>query len=75
MAKSRTKKGTLFGKPRSEVIKHPGAERNAAKKAGMSTRAFMEKNKNAPGKEGKRARLGLALEKMHHGKKRSKKSK
>lgn len=74
MAKSRKKKGTLFGKPRNEVVKHPGAEKAAAKKAGMSTQAFAEKNKHASGKAGKRARLALAFAKMR-GKKRSKKSK
>lgn len=47
------------------AIKHPGAERKAAKKAGMSTHAYMEKEKHAPGKAGSRARLGLRLEAMH----------
>ncbi|MDE2098163.1 MAG: hypothetical protein KGL39_12990 [Patescibacteria group bacterium] len=64
------KKGTLFGKPKSKVIKHPGAEKKAAKKAGMSTHAYMEKEKNAAGKAGKRARLGLALSKMSKKRKR-----
>ena len=32
--------GTLFGKPRSEVVKHPGAFSSAAKKAGMSTSKY-----------------------------------
>lgn len=72
-AKPRKKKGTLFGKPRNQVVKHPGAEKAAAKKAGMSTHAFAEKNKNASGKAGKRARLALTFEKMR-GKKRAKKS-
>lgn len=49
-----------------KAIKHPGAEKKAAKRAGMSTHAFMEKNKNKPGKAGNRARLGLRLEGMHH---------
>lgn len=48
------------------AIKHPGAEKRAAKKAGMSTHAYMEAHKNSPGTAGKRARLGLALSKMHH---------
>lgn len=30
------KKGTLFGKPRSSVIRHPGALTEAAKRAGRS---------------------------------------
>ena len=33
-------KGTLFGKPRSSVIKHPGAFTRKAKAAGKSTSAF-----------------------------------
>lgn len=51
----------------SKAIKHPGAERDAAKRAGMSTHAFMEKHKGDSGKSGKsgaRARLGLRLEAM-----------
>lgn len=46
------------------AIKHPGAEKEAAKRAGMSTHEYMEKHKNSPGTAGKRARLGLALSKM-----------
>lgn len=34
------KKGTLFGKPREEVIKHPGAFSETAEKAGKSTAAY-----------------------------------
>lgn len=47
------------------AISHPGAERKAAAKAGMSTKDYMEKHKNSPGTAGKRARLGLTLEGMH----------
>lgn len=46
------------------AIKHPGAEKKAAKKAGMSTQAYMRKHKGDSGTAGKRARLGLALSKM-----------
>ena len=46
------------------AIKHPGAEKKAAAKAGMSTHAYMDEHKNSPGTAGKRARLGLALSKM-----------
>jgi hypothetical protein len=46
------------------AIKHPGAEKKAAAKAGMSTHAYMEKNKGAGGTAGKRARLGLMLSGM-----------
>lgn len=37
------KKGTLFGKPRGSVIKHPGAFKAKAKSAGMSTSAYASK--------------------------------
>lgn len=47
------------------AIKHPGAERRAAEKAGESTHQYMEEHKDAPGKAGARARLGLRLEGMH----------
>lgn len=36
-------KGTLFGKPRSEVVKRPGAFSEKAHKAGMSTGAYANK--------------------------------
>jgi hypothetical protein len=46
------------------AIKHPGAEKKAAKRAGESTHQYMVEHKNSPGTAGKRARLGLALSKM-----------
>jgi hypothetical protein len=46
------------------AIKHPGAEKRAAAKAGISTHAFMEKHKGDSGKSGARARLGLRLSAM-----------
>jgi hypothetical protein len=46
------------------AIKHPGAEKRAAAKAGESTHAYMEEHKNSPGTAGKRARLGLLLSKL-----------
>jgi hypothetical protein len=46
------------------AIKHPGAEKKAAARAGMSTHAYMEKHKNDSGTAGKRARLGLTLSRM-----------
>ncbi len=49
----------------SGAIKHPGREKAAAKKAGMSTHAYMEKHKDDKGSEGSAARLGLRLEGMH----------
>lgn len=47
------------------AIKHPGAEKRAAAKAGESTHEYMEAHKNDSGTAGKRARLGLTLSKMH----------
>lgn len=46
------------------AIKHPGAEKAAAKRAGMSTHEYMEKHKHDSGKAGARARLGLRLSAM-----------
>jgi hypothetical protein len=46
------------------AIKHPGAEKKAAARAGMSTHSYMEKHKNDGGTSGKRARLGLTLSRM-----------
>ncbi len=37
---SNGQKGTLFGKPRGEVIKHPGAFSAKAKAHGMTTHQF-----------------------------------
>lgn len=48
-----------------KAIKHPGAEKEAAARAGMTTHAYMEKHKHDPGKAGDRARLGLRLEEMY----------
>lgn len=49
-----------------KAIKHPGAEKAAAKKDGMSTHAYMEAHKHDSGTAGKRARLGLTLSKLSH---------
>jgi hypothetical protein len=56
-----------------KAIKHPGAEKKAAAKAGMSTHAYMEKHKGDSGTAGRRARLGLTLSRMVHAKKALKK--
>lgn len=56
--------GTLFGKARSEVIKHPGAFSAKAKHAHMSTQAYAEKEKNAGGTLGRQANLALTFRKM-----------
>lgn len=63
------KKGTLFGKPRSSVIKHPGSFKRFAEKHGESTHAAAEKEKSASGTLGHRARLALAFETMRKQKK------
>lgn len=57
-----------------KAIKHPGAEKRAAKKAGESTHEYMESHKDSSGKSGARARLGLRLEGMHHTKSKALKS-
>ena len=46
------------------AIKHPGAEKRAAAKAGKTTHEYMEEHKHDSGKAGARARLGLTLSKM-----------
>lgn len=51
------------------AVKHPGVFKASAKKAGMSTAAYAEKEKNAPGKTGKRARLALTFERQARQKK------
>lgn len=43
-----------------------GQFREKAQKAGMSTRAYAEKEKHAPGKLGEEARLAGILMGMHH---------
>ena len=55
---------TLFGKPKSQVVKHPGAFRKAAEAHGKSTQEYAEEEKGAPGTLGKRARLALTFSKM-----------
>ena len=60
-------KGTLFGKPKGEVVKHPGVFRKAAQAAGKSTQEYAEEEKHAPGKLGRRARLALTFSKMRNG--------
>ena len=66
---SHYKKGTLFGKPRSEVVKHPGSFSAAAHKAGKSTGEYAREKKHAGGTVGRRARLALVFAKMRAKKK------
>ena len=46
------------------AIKHPGAEKQAAAKAGMSTHSYAEAHQHDSGTSGKRARLALTLGRM-----------
>lgn len=55
----------------AKAIKHPGREKAAAKKAGVSTHTYMEEHQHDKGSAGAAARLGLRLENMHHSKKKS----
>jgi hypothetical protein len=50
---------TLFGKPRNQVIKHPGALKRAADKSGRSTSAEAEAESHSSSKK-IRARGNLA---------------
>jgi hypothetical protein len=50
---------TLFGKPRNQVIKHPGALKRAAERAGRSTSDEAEKESHSSNKK-IRARGNLA---------------
>lgn len=62
-------KGTLFGKPRDEVVKKPGALRAELHvKAGQKIpEGKLEKAAHAGGKLGKRARLAETFSKMRKG--------
>ena len=57
-------KGGSAGKWIQKAISHPGAEKKAAKRAGVSTHEYMEEHKHDSGKAGARARLGLRLSAM-----------
>lgn len=48
------------------AIKRPGAFKAKAEKAGMSTAAYAAKEKSAPGRLGKQARLATTLMGMNH---------
>ena len=53
-------KKVAIGK-KSFVIKHPGAFKAAAKKAGKSTREYAQEKKGAPGHLGRMARSAMGL--------------
>lgn len=73
MAKKKGKKGTLFGRPRSEVVKRPGAFGKKAKAAGMSTEAYANKvtkpGSKADSRTKKQAGLAKAFKTMRAKKK------
>jgi len=50
----------------AKAIRSPGALTRSAKAAGQSPMAFAEAHKGDKGTTGKRARLALTLQKMHH---------
>lgn len=60
--KSSSSKGTLFGKPKSQVVKHPGAFTRKAKSAGESTGDFARTVKSSPGKYSSQTRKQAALD-------------
>jgi hypothetical protein len=53
------KKGKLFGKPKGQVVKRPGALTAKAKAAGESTGQYAQEHKHAAGRTGKQARLAI----------------
>lgn len=57
---------TLFGKPKSQVIKHPGALTRAAKRAGMSNSEYEKKHKHDSGVSGERSRLAITMKGWQH---------
>ncbi len=59
--------GGSAGKWISGAIKHKGALRTAAHRAGESTKEFARAHQHSPGVLGKRARLAITLSKFHHG--------
>lgn len=60
--------GKLFGKPRNQVVKRPGAFKAKAKKAGMSTDAYakkvLAKGSKASSRTKKQAALAKAFKTM-----------
>ena len=56
--------GTLFGKPRGDVVKHPGVFKAKAEAAGKSTSEFAKEHEHSKGKLGKQARLAETFASM-----------
>jgi len=63
------KKGNLFGKPSGEVVKHPGAVKEAAARHGKSTLEEAKSEASSPNKSiASRGRLALRfMGKAKHG--------
>ena len=65
-------KGTLFGKPKSQVVKHPGAFTAKAKSAGMSVQSYAAKvtkpGSKASTQTKRQANLAKTFAKMRKGK-------
>jgi hypothetical protein len=61
-------KGTLFGKPKGEVIKHPGLLHKKLHVPANQTipKAKLNKAAHAGGKLGKEANLAKTMSKFHH---------
>lgn len=57
------KKGTLFGKPRGEVVKRPGAFSAKAKRSGMSTGMYAAKVTSKDSKASSRTKRQAGLAK------------
>lgn len=66
------KKGTLFGKPRGDVVRHPGAFKAKAKEAGMSTGQFTSKVLASGSKASTQTKRQANLAKTFAGMRRSK---
>jgi hypothetical protein len=69
------KKGTLFGKPRSQVVKRPGAFRAKAKKLGLTVDEYMAKIRSGKIKVSSRTKRQAALAKTFKAMRAKKKSK
>lgn len=70
----RRKKGTLFGRKRSSVVKRPGAFSAKARRAGMSTGAYarkvLKKGSGAPTRTKRQASLVKGFATMRRKKRR-----
>ena len=67
--KAKRKKGHLFGKPSGQVVKHPGAVKEAAAKHGVSTAEEAKRESKSPDKHiAARGRLAMRFQgKAKHG--------